>query len=192
MADETVLRFVTSNRDKVREVRALLETPVEQVEYDYPELQADSLETVATAGARDAYASLGEGDPLIVEDSGLFVDSLGGFPGPYSAYVEATLGIARVWRLAEPESDRRARFRSVVAYVDDSGVETFVGEVEGAIVAPRGDGGFGYDPIFAVDGRTLAERTTAEKNALSHRGRALRSFAEWYHTHERGSTSGPS
>jgi XTP/dITP diphosphohydrolase len=65
------------------------------------------------------------------------------------------------------------------------GVETFEGRVTGRLVAPRGDGGFGYDPIFEYDGRTLAEMDPAEKNAISHRGRALEKFAEW-HAEERG------
>jgi XTP/dITP diphosphohydrolase len=58
-------------------------------------------------------------------------------------------------------------------------VETFAGRVDGEIVAPRGEGGFGFDPIFEYDGKTLAEMGTAEKNAISHRGRALERFASW-------------
>ncbi|MFP4590671.1 MAG: RdgB/HAM1 family non-canonical purine NTP pyrophosphatase [Halobacteriales archaeon] len=185
------LRFVTGNEGKVREVEALLDERVEQVAFDYVEPQADRLEAVAVSGAAEAFAHLPGDDPVVVEDSGLFVEALGGFPGPYSAFVEATLGIERVWRLAEAERDRSARFESVVGFADGRSVRTFAGRVEGTIVAPRGTGGFGYDPIFEVDGRTLAERTTDEKNALSHRGRAVEAFAEWYADYDRGSTSGP-
>ena len=63
---------------------------------------------------------------------------------------------------------------------DDLPVKLFYGSVRGRLVEPRGDGGFGYDPIFEHDGRTLAEMTPAEKNAVSHRGRALAKFAEWF------------
>lgn len=174
------LRFVTGNAGKVNEVEALLDTPVEQVDFAYVEPQASTLEPIAIAGAVESHTHLGGNDPLIVEDSGLFIEALRGFPGPYSAFVESTLGIERVWSLAESETDRSARFESVVAFTDGRRVETFTGAVEGTIVSPRGTGGFGYDPIFEVEGRTLAERTTAEKNELSHRARALESFATWY------------
>ncbi|MFB6074342.1 MAG: non-canonical purine NTP pyrophosphatase [Haloarculaceae archaeon] len=224
-----MLRFVTTNPGKVREASQYLDADLEQFDYDYPELQAPDLETVAAHGARAAYRAAGE--PVIVDDSGLFVDAFDGFPGPYSSYVEDHLGIERVWRLAEPEDDHAAAFRCVVAYCDgedfaatpepvdrerrgqDLGaderatattdaqvsggdadgkdanetlpVRLFAGVVPGTIVAPRGDGGFGFDPIFEYDGRTFAEMTPDEKNAVSHRGRALERFAEWYATAER-------
>ena len=173
------VRFVTGNEGKVREAREYLLEPVEQVEYDYVEVQADDLAEIATRGARETFDALGDDEPVVVEDSGLFVDALGGFPGPYSAYVEHTLGIERVHRLVEPEDDSRARFRSIVAYADEETTETFEGAVRGRVVAPRGDGGFGYDPIFEHDGTTFAEMSTAEKNAVSHRGRALAKLADW-------------
>lgn len=180
MTDSTTpIRFVTGNPHKVDEVRAALDRPIEQVTFDYPEIQAETIEAVAEAGAREAYNHLGGDHPLIVEDSGLRIDALGGFPGPYSSYIEGTLGIERVWHLTEREDDRTASFVSVIAYIADDDVITFTGRVTGTIVAPRGRAGFGYDPIFEVDGRTLAERTTAEKNELSHRGQAIASFATW-------------
>ena len=178
-----MLRFVTTNEGKVREAREYLGT-VEQLDYDYTEIQSDSLAKIAAHGAREAFEHAGE--PVIVDDAGLFVDALGGFPGPYSAYVEDTLGIERVWQLVEREENRRASFRGVVAYADEGTVETFEGSVRGRIVAPRGDGGFGYDPIFEHNGQTLAEMSTEEKNAISHRGRALATFAEWYAEHREG------
>ncbi|WP_049921618.1 XTP/dITP diphosphatase [Halopiger djelfimassiliensis] len=177
-----LLRFVTGNEGKAREAEAYLEgiTAVNQVEYDYTEIQSDSLADVAAHGAREAFEALGDTEPVLVDDAGLFVDALGGFPGPYSAYVEDTVGVERLWRLVEQEDDRRARFRTVLAYADEDGVETFEGSVAGTIVAPRGEGGFGYDPIFEYNGQTMAEMSTEEKNAISHRGRALAKFAEWY------------
>jgi XTP/dITP diphosphohydrolase len=212
-----MLNFVTTNPGKVREAREYLPGPVEQFEYDYAEIQAPELGTIAAHGARQAYRAVGE--PVFVDDSGLFVDALEGFPGPYSSYVEDRLGIDRVWRLTEPEEDHAATFRAVIAYCDGEDFEAtpepvdrerrgpdqaaddratattdakvrggedalpvtlFEGIVPGEIVAPRGEGGFGYDPIFEHDGRTFAELSTEEKNAVSHRGRALARFAEWY------------
>lgn len=184
--------------------------------FDYPERQAADLATVAAHGARAAYRHAGES--VIVDDSGLTIDALDGFPGPYSSYVEDTLGIDRVWELTKPEEDRAAAFRAVIAYCDGEPFEAtpepvetdrrgqdlsvsergdatteeqiaegaelpvrlFEGVAPGTIVAPRGDGGFGFDPIFEYDGKTYAEMETEEKNAISHRGRALAKFAEWY------------
>ncbi len=176
------LRFVTGNPGKAREAQAYLaeHTEVEQVEYDYVEIQSDTLEGVAIRGAQDAFAELPGEEPVLVDDAGLFVDALDGFPGPYSAYVENTVGIERLWQLVEPEDTRRARFRTVLAYTDGERTKTFTSEVAGTIVPPRGDGGFGYDPIFEYNGQTLAEMSTEEKNAISHRGRALAAFADWY------------
>ncbi|SER13901.1 XTP/dITP diphosphatase [Natrinema salaciae] len=176
------IRFVTGNEGKVREARDYLEgvESVEQIEYDYTEVQSDSLAEIAAHGAREAFAELGSADPVLVDDAGLFVDALGGFPGPYSAYVEDTVGVERLWRLASEEENRRAHFRTVLAYADADGTETFAGSVAGTLVPPRGESGFGYDPIFEYNGRTMAEMTTEEKNAISHRGRALAEFAEWY------------
>lgn len=172
-----MLYFATTNEGKVREAREYLGEPVEQFDYDYAEIQSDSLAEVAAHGAREAREAAG--GPVIVDDSGLFVRALSGFPGPYSAYAEDTLGIERVADLALAESDRRASFRAVVAYADAEGVETFEGAVRGEIVEPRGEGGFGYDPVFEHDGTTFAEMPTERKNALSHRGRALAKLAEW-------------
>jgi XTP/dITP diphosphohydrolase len=180
-----MLTYVTSNPGKAREARSYLDG-VERVDYDYPEIQSDSLVEIAAHGALDAHREVGR--PVLVDDAGLFVDALGGFPGPYSAYVHETVGVERVWRLADPESDHRASFRAVLAYCDaatrerqSDGVHTFDGRVTGRLVSPRGDGGFGYDPIFEYDGQTFAEMEPEEKNAVSHRGRALEQFAEWYH-----------
>jgi XTP/dITP diphosphohydrolase len=172
-----MLRFVTTNPGKVREARTYLPDEIEQLEYDYAEIQSKNLTEIATRGAREAAAETG--DPVFVEDSGLFVDALDGFPGPYSSFVYDTLGIVRVANLARTEGDHAARFRSVIAYCDGETVETFEGSVVGRIVEPRGEGGFGYDPIFEHDGRTFAEMDTEEKNAVSHRGRALATFADW-------------
>lgn len=212
-----MVTFVTTNAGKVTEAQEYLDDPVEQVAFDYPERQAADLATVAAHGARTAYRHVG--GPVIVDDSGLTIDALDGFPGPYSSYVEDTLGIERVWNLVADEDDRSAAFRGVIAYCDGDPFEAtpepvdtdrrgddidaterasattdeqvaddeqlpvriFEGVVPGTIVEPRGEGGFGYDPVFEFDGQTFAEMSTAEKNTISHRGRALAKFAEWLH-----------
>ncbi|WP_158055514.1 XTP/dITP diphosphatase [Halorussus halophilus] len=173
------IRFVTSNAGKVEEAREYLTDEVEQINYDYTEIQSDDLGEIAVAGAKEAYEGTDSDEPVLVDDAGLFVEALGGFPGPYSSYVEDTVGVERVWKLAEREENRRAYFRCVVAYYDGETAETFDGSVPGRMVAPRGEGGFGYDPIFEHEGQTLAEMSTEQKNAISHRGRALAKFADW-------------
>jgi XTP/dITP diphosphohydrolase len=216
-----MLRFVTTNEGKVREAREYLDAPVEQLQFDYPEIQAEDITTVAAHGARAAYRHAGE--PVVVDDSGLFLEAFDGFPGPYSAYVEDTVGVAGVREMVRDAETDTAAFRGVVAYCDGEGfaaspepvdrtdrrgqdqaaaerpsattdaqvaegdlpVKLFEGYVPGTIVDPRGDGGFGYDPIFEHDGTTFAEMDPEEKNAVSHRGRALARFAEWYESTER-------
>jgi XTP/dITP diphosphohydrolase len=218
-----VLSYVTTNPGKVREAREYLDG-VEQLDFDYTEIQAAELGPIAARGAREAYRHAG--GPVLVDDAGLFVDHLDGFPGPYSSYVEETLGVRRVCEVATtdaatdadgtPRDPVRASFRCVMAYCDGEGfaagpdpvdrtdraaaaaagpdghgdadglpVKLFEGRVRGRIVPPRGDGGFGYDPIFEHDGRTFAELSSAEKNAVSHRGRALAKFAEWFADRDR-------
>ncbi|SFK61007.1 XTP/dITP diphosphohydrolase [Halogranum rubrum] len=205
-----MLNYVTTNPGKVREAVDYLADDVQQFDFDYTEIQAPELGPIAAHGAREAYRHVGE--PVLVDDAGLFVDALGGFPGPYSSYVEDTVGVERVWNLGKDEENRRAEFRCVLAYCDgeefraspdpidrddrvaaaaagadeneEEGetlpVKLFEGVVRGRLVAPRGEGGFGYDPIFEHDGKTMAEMSTDEKNAISHRGRALAKFGEWF------------
>jgi XTP/dITP diphosphohydrolase len=224
-----MVTFATTNEGKLHEASEYLDEPIEQLDFDYPEIQADDLASVAAHGARAAYRHAGE--PVFVDDSGLTIDAFDGFPGPYSSYVEDTVGVERVWRLTEPEAKRSGAFRCVVAYCDGDPFEAapepvdrerrgqdtaaderasattdeqvhdgsipvklFEGVVPGTVVAPRGEGGFGFDPIFEYDGQTFAEMDTEAKNAISHRGRALAKFGEWYAEREyqlRGSRSGP-
>lgn len=123
--------------------------------------------------------------PLIVEDSGLFIQSLNGFPGAYSAWVQKKIGNSGILKLLAGSPDRSAYFKSCVAYADRRGVRKFCGEVRGSICGmERGKGGFGYDPIFVPEGwtKTFAESETL-KNRLSHRTNAFTAFARWYTTY---------
>ena len=150
---------------------------------DVPELQ-DDLSRIAAEGAR--WAADKWDLPILVEDTGLFIEALNGFPGPYASYVLRTLGLQGILRLLEGVEDRRAYFRTALAFCDGRGSEpiVFTGEVHGHIAhEARGSGGFGYDPIFVPEGgggRTFAEMSRSEKNALSHRAKAFEAFARWY------------
>lgn len=115
------------------------------------------------------------GDNFFIEDSGLFVEALNGFPGVYSAYVFKTLGYKGLLKLMEGEENRRAYFESVVGLSFKGEVKIFRGRVYGTIAEkPQGDKGFGYDPIFIPDGYNLTFAQSPEiKNRVSHRKRAL-------------------
>lgn len=128
------------------------------------------------------------GLPALADDTGLEVDSLDGAPGVYSARFagpEADAAANRRLLLdrLDGAADRAARFRTVLAFADAAGVRFFDGVCEGTITeAEVGTGGFGYDALFRPaegDGRTFAQMSPAEKNAISHRGRALDAFARW-------------
>jgi len=174
--------FVTGNKGKFREAKEILAKKgidVLQNEHGYPELQEDELEPIAAYGAKWAAEELKM--PVMVDDSGLFIHTLDGFPGPYSAFVEEHLGNLKVLKLMEGETDRRATFRSVIGYCEP-GCEAvvFTGTVDGRIAyEERGSGGFGYDPIFEYQGQTFGEIGDEEKNKISHRRRALDKFFGW-------------
>lgn len=171
--------MVTSNPHKAREVAAsfagLLEA--EHVPLECPEYRADDVGEIAREKARYAFEVLRR--PLIVDDTAFCVDALRGFPGPYAAYVAGTIGNAGILKLMAGEADRNAHFETAIAYADERGIRIFRGVLPGTIVEPRGDAGFGYDPIFEYEGRTLAEIPLAEKSRISHRARALALFSEW-------------
>jgi XTP/dITP diphosphohydrolase len=184
---------VTTNPGKVAEARAVLRPlghDVEAADSEVLEIQADDLATVARFKADHARDRVEV--PYFVEDAGLFVDALDGFPGVYSAYAYRTIGCLGILRLLEglPEPRRAARFEAVIAYRDgNEQTHLFSGRVDGWIARDeRGAHGFGFDPIFLPEGRkeTFAELPPDEKDAVSHRGRALQAFAR--HLEAEGTT----
>lgn len=195
-AGEPVIRVVvaTANRGKVAEIRSTLATPgwefvtVDDLGHEALEVEetGDTFEANATLKA-SAYADA-FGMPALADDSGLEVDALDGAPGVFSSRysgdgaTDARNNAKLLDELSDvPADDRSARFRSVVVLAWPDG-RTLVtsGACEGAIgFSPRGSGGFGYDPLFlpeATPGKTMAELELYEKNAISHRGAALRAL----------------
>ncbi len=178
------LWLATGNRHKLEEARAALEplgVAVEPLEAEKLEIQSESLEEIALFAARIAYAS-NPRPAVAVEDAGLFVKALNGFPGPYSSYTYKTLGVEGLLKLLEGVEDRRACFRSAVALVGPGYEKVFTGEACGFIAeSPKGSQGFGFDPVFIPEGeeRSFAEMSLEEKNRYSHRAKALRAAAEW-------------
>jgi len=170
--------FVTSNKGKFVEASAIIEDLV-QKDIGYTEIQADTLEEVAAFGIKEVATRLN--GPLMLEDAGLFIEALKGFPGVYSAYVQKTIGNPGILRLMEGMENRTAFFRSVVAFAAP-GMEPvmFAGEVTGKIGSEmRGEKGFGYDPIFYVNGKSLGEMGLQEKNAISHRSASMKALKRW-------------
>jgi XTP/dITP diphosphohydrolase len=186
------LVVATRNRGKLKEIQALLVGVVESVRCaaDFPDLadtveDGDTFQANALKKAREAM--LHTGLPALADDSGLTVDALDGRPGVYSARFagEGAGDAANNRRLLEelaavPPGQRQAAFVCQLAFVTPQGEEQlFDGRIGGQILtAPRGEGGFGYDPLFLVEGceLTMAELGVTEKNTISHRGQALQQF----------------
>ncbi len=173
--------FVTSNKHKFQEISRMMEKngiTVEWKRMKYEEIQADTTEEISLDSARKLSASIGE--PFFLEDTGIFVDSLGGFPGPYSSYVISKIGNSGILRLLEGRG-RSAYFLTVITYFDGRQYHQFSGKLTGQIAqSERGGSGFGYDPIFIPDGFsiTLGEMDLESKNEISHRSKALRAFID--------------
>ncbi len=175
------LYFITSNEGKVREATEKLKPygyNIVQKNYGYPEIQADHLEDVAEFGVK--YLQEKKIDhPFVLEDAGIFIDALNGFPGVYSSYAYFTIGLDGILQLTKTisQKERTAVFRSVYAYgTPDGESELFIGTCKGSITSEkRGTKGFGYDPIFQPKGftKTFAEMNSEEKNNISHRARSL-------------------
>jgi XTP/dITP diphosphohydrolase len=171
------LKVITSNPGKVREYQdsfAHLGIEMEHFRLPYDEVQTSDLEEVVSKGMAEIKRK-GVTD-FIIDDSGLFVDGLKGFPGVWSAYAQKTIGNSGILKLMEGSDDRSARFKCCIG-CNICGQDIIVtGVCEGSILAEgRGDGGFGYDPIFTHDGeRSFAEMTAEKKNGFSHRGNAVR------------------
>ncbi len=185
--------FATNNAHKLEELRRIAGSGFEILSLadigchdDIPET-ADTIEGNARLKAcwvRDHY-----GFDCFADDTGLFVDSLGGAPGVYSARYaggeghDSVANTALLLKNLTGKTDRRARFRTVIALTEGpDSVRLFEGSVEGEIMEqPAGCGGFGYDPVFRPLGwdKTFAEASADEKNAVSHRGRATRLLLTW-------------
>jgi XTP/dITP diphosphohydrolase len=175
--------LVTSNLHKLEEFQhglAPLGYKVVHLPVECDEIQADTLEEVVDR-CLDEVVGMGHRN-IILDDSGLFVDMLKGFPGVYSSYVFSTIGNEGILKLLHGTGERKARFECCIGcQMDGVGRIVVKGSSPGKIISEkRGKLGFGYDPIFVPDGseRTFAEMEMNEKNAFSHRGNAMRLFVD--------------
>jgi XTP/dITP diphosphohydrolase len=187
-----VVFFATGNIHKFQEARSILSgygIAVGMLKLKGDEIQSESLEEIAEKSVQNAHKC--SGLPIFVEDAGLFIEALKGFPGPYAAYVYHTISNLGILKLMESQKNRKAHFESVIAYIDESNQNhplCFYGESKGIVTekerVEQGKSGFGFDPIFQPAGslKTFAEMTIEEKNGYSHRATAVRKFAKWYKT----------
>ncbi len=175
------LKVITSNPGKVAEYQKSFDDlgiVMEHTKVPYDEVQTSELEEVVAKGLEELRS---EGlSNFIIDDSGLFVDALGGFPGVYSAYVQKTLGNKGVLKQMEGITDRRAQFKCCIGCDIDGETIIVTGTCDGEILfEEKGTEGFGYDPIFTPDGeKSFAEIDIEKKNEISHRGNAVKLFRE--------------
>jgi XTP/dITP diphosphohydrolase len=174
--------FATSNPHKVSEANRVARKfgiSFLQAKIKYPEIRSESVSDVALEGARFVYGKVHK--PVIVEDSGLFIKALDGFPGVYSRNAFDKIGIQGILDLMGKKKDRRAFFASAVAYSDGKNIAVFEGFVDGVIAKiAKGSSGFGFDPIFIPKGfrKTFAEEPSV-KNIVSHRALSFEAFCRW-------------
>jgi XTP/dITP diphosphohydrolase len=170
------VRFVTNNKNKFLEAKRVLSRyniELEWVNLAVNEVQSDYIEDILISKVMDTVNIIVT--PYIVEDTGLFIKALNGFPGPYASYIYKKLGLAKILKLLENTEDREGEFVAIGALVINKHVfRVFKGILPGSIAFEiKGDQGFGYDPIFIPMGmkKTLAEIDIDTKNRISHRGK---------------------
>jgi len=170
--------FVTSNDDKAKEASMILGFELERMKVDLPELQELRAEDVAREKARFAYNSIKW--PVIVEDTGVYVKAWNDFPGAMVKWLIQTVGVDRFHKMLV-EFETEAIAETVICYYDGEKFGIFSGKVEGKIVSPRGEGGFGWDPIFEAKeiGKTFAEMDAVEKNNVSMRKIAFKKLKNY-------------
>ena len=173
------LFFASSNIHKFREAKKILEDFKINLGFfkcELEELQSNSLLEIAKNKALQAFKKCKK--PIIVEDDGLFIDSLNGFPGPYSSYVFKTIGNKGILNLLK--QNRKAKFISIISFHDKNNFESFESRVAGLISTKIFGDGWGYDPIFIPSKSKKTFAQLKNKNQISHRFKALKKFSNWY------------
>lgn len=182
MQQSCELFFVSSNTHKFEEAQRILSNlglEINLFKTTLEEIQSNSIGEIAKRKALDAFSKLEK--PVIIEDDGLFIDSLGGFPGPYSSYVYDTIGNKGIMRLLENIELRNARFVAIIAYCNGTdNVKLFESSIPGKISLSIEEGGWGYDPIFIPDGESKTYANVSDKDKFSHRSASLKKFSDWF------------
>lgn len=184
-SDKRTLWFVTQNDHKYQEAHRVLDPfgiTIHKLAYSKTEIQSTSLDEIAKFAAEEAAKK--HNRTVVVEDSGLFIKALNGFPGPYSSYVHAAIGIEGLLRLMSQQTRRESYFQASLAIASPRGSsKQFSGRVYGTIsLRSAGKEGFGFDPVFIPNGarKTFAQGGSRFKDKYSHRAVAFRKLALWY------------
>jgi non-canonical purine NTP pyrophosphatase (RdgB/HAM1 family) len=171
--------FITGNKDKLREVSALIPA-VQGIDMDLTEIQEIDAYKIITAKLSEAQKS--QSGAFMVEDTSLYLDAMNGLPGPLVKWFVKAIGIEGIYHLAESFKSRRATARTLLGYADEEGnIHFFEGSISGTVVPPRGTDGFGWDALFQPDGheKTFAEMTPEEKSQCSMRKIALEGLQQY-------------
>ena len=171
--------FVSSNIHKFKEAKEILDSfgiSIQFFKLNLEEIQSNSIKEIAIKKVQDAFSKCKK--PLIIEDDGLHIDFLNGFPGPYSSYAHKTIGNKGILNLLK--QNRNAKFISTITYCDKNGLESFEAKLDGTISKSQKGKGWGYDPIFIPKNTKKTFAQLNEKNIISHRYKALKKFSNWY------------
>lgn len=174
--------FVTHSTGKLSEAERILGRKLDHRGIDLPEIQAVDVEAVVIFKAKEAYAQLNQ--PVLIEDTGLYIEAWNGLPGALIKWFVERLHVTGICQLMESTSNRQAWAKTVVATYDGlAEPRLFTGQVDGHIaLTPAGTGGFGWDPLFIPTGsnKTFAEMSAEEKDAFSMRRQAFEAMAADY------------
>jgi XTP/dITP diphosphohydrolase len=179
------LFFVSNNIHKYSEIKSILKDRITDIDLKFHkqtiiEIQEEKIKKIAIEKSISAYNILNK--PILIEDDGLFIKSLNGFPGQYSSYVFKSLGNAGIIKLLKGNKDRSALFKSVFVYNNGVVTKIFAGQINGTIATTITPGGWGYDPIFIPHKMNITFgklKENNQKNELSHRRIALDKLVKW-------------
>ncbi|OGJ22202.1 non-canonical purine NTP pyrophosphatase, RdgB/HAM1 family [Candidatus Pacearchaeota archaeon RBG_13_36_9] len=175
--------FVTSNENKFNEVKSILKIDLERKDIDLDEIQDIGQEKIIKHKARQAFLALKK--PVLIEDTGLFIEAWNGFPGALIRWMLKTVGNEGICKMMENEKVRNATAKTYFCLYKGKEYNVFVGEIKGKVPSkPKGKTGFGWDPIFIPQGykKSFAEMTKEEKNAISMRAIALKKLMQFLTT----------
>ena len=179
------LFFVSNNTHKYSEIKSILKDRIIDIDLKFHkqniiEIQEENIKKIALEKSICAYNILKK--PIIIEDDGLFIKSLNGFPGQYSSYVFKSLGNTGILKLLKGNKDRSALFKSIFVYNNGVTTKIFTGQINGTIATTITPGGWGYDPIFIPHKMNITFgklKENNQKNEFSHRRIALDKFVKW-------------
>lgn len=168
--------YVTSNLNKLKESEEILGMGLEHADIDSPEIQAINVSEVVREKAIYSYNILKK--PVVVDDSGLYFNSMNGFPGALIKWLLKSIGNEGIFKIINNFNDKSAYAEVVIGYYDGKKFESFSGKINGEIVKPIGTNGFGWDAVFKINekNKTFAEMSGSEKNGVSMRKIALLKF----------------